>query len=149
MNKNYAEIAMEKYHTAKNGATCSFISIGDGRGLKLFHTKDVRDTAYEIQKDFLKYNLAPELFEKFDLNEFDMGGIPIYGYVTEEIDAIDRPRTSIDFIYRNEMSEAVSKCIRKIKAFVGVVFEDDHFGNFGFKGGELIPLDFDPIFSYD
>lgn len=156
--KTLTKIAREKIQSSPKGVSSVFIPITKNWAMKLFRDEESRDDAYNMQKTYYGAGYAPELGDKIDLPEgiqdANTWGEFQYGYFTEIVETVIDKRANWivtaeqreNFIdawgdYEDEDSRLYSY-IQEMWEETGEELWDLHPGNWGYKDGKLIPIDF-------
>lgn len=161
--KDYLEKKIkEKSKGSPGGIECVFIKINDKWAIKLYSSRELRDSCYYWQKLAAENDLGPDVGEKFDLKDCDIrytqfdypndeDYIPEYGYITEIVEVIadqsdydcwedwreDIRRVEDTKEYQDEFEFLCSK-LEKIDFQTSDLFG----GNIGYKNGKMICIDF-------
>lgn len=126
-------ITEEILDKSPSGASCHFVDLGDGWGIKFYYGELERDLAYEAQKLCAKHGLGPKVGDVVYIDGLSMP----YGYVTEVIRAGITPNEW------NKIGQQITEYNDKYYDVFGKYVIDDHRGNFGWKDGAIMLLDFD------
>ena len=161
--KDYLENKIkEKSKGSPSGTECVFIKINDKWAIKLYNTRQERDSCYYWQKLAAENILGPDVGGKFDLEDcnirysrFDCinkeNNIPEYGYITEIVEVIADQSDYDDWddwrndVYRVEDTEKyqdeIENLCEKLED-IGFCTRDLFGGNVGYKNGKMICIDF-------
>lgn len=149
----FAKISSGQYDD--KGRFCFYIKIDEKYGLKTYTQESMRNATFDMQQTVFKLGLAPEVFEKFQI---DMpNGSKVFGYVTEHCETLrDRFRKmrqekdlnlftpNIDYDFRTKMLETQDALVNQ-----GWYDPDAHLGNYGIRAnGDVVCLDVGEIRKY-
>lgn len=145
------ETIEDKIDRSPRGAFTVMVKINEKWGIKLFFYKHERDAAFENQKTFAQYGYGPEVGGKIDFRDVDRE----YGYITEIVETVipghlvgsERIQYSERFYeeygrYDDQGENRIKEIIREMEETTGITMVDMHAGNWGWKNGQLIPIDF-------
>ena len=133
------------------GAFTIMVKINEKWGIKLFFDKHERDYIYENQKTFAQYGYGPEVGGKIDFRDVYRQ----YGYITEIVETVipghlvgsERSQYAEEFYekyggYDDQEDNEIKEIIQEMEETTGIAMTDMHAGNWGWKNGQLIPIDF-------
>lgn len=153
--KDYQVFAKSNYDFEKeysSGLYCNFLPVCDSWGLKIYTQKSKRDQCYDWQLKASEFDLGPDVGGKFSFPvEFTDGlGREIketcYCYITERVDPLwDSKRDDQDWDLNEDLCSQYSDLIEEVcddLLEIGFYMNDDHAGNFGWKNGKLVCIDF-------
>lgn len=162
--KDYLEKKIkEKRKSSPGGTECIFIKINDKWAIKLYRTRQERDSCYYWQKLAAENDLGPDVGGKFDLEDcgnirytrFDSPNtedyIPEYGYITEIVEVIadqqdydnwEDWRNKVRVIEDTEEYQDEYDVLCEKLEKIGFSIIDLFGGNIGYKNGKMICIDF-------
>ncbi len=126
------------YDEMSYGCDARFVKINDEWGMKFYTSSRARDEAYDLQKEFAGYGLAPEVGDVF---EFELNGDEKFAMITEICPflACDHQGGNLDdndeyTYFKDELYDH------------GFEFGDCHDGNWGWmdapQGQHIVCIDF-------
>lgn len=162
LNLSLSEIckAIKHCKPSGHGIECNFFNLNDTIGIKLFDEKKARDSAYISQALCARYDLAPYVGRRFQLDcklwwrELSYLNHCKYGYVTELADTEclrDDLNTHGQFYLANQtiVDQKVRFLTEELMRFN--LGRDLHMGNLGYilrdNQYKLVPIDFGPACS--
>lgn len=147
MNRRPSSEEMMEIFDAENrecdasGTRTEFWDLGNGWGIRLMGSKARRDHAHKTQHDFSLYGRGPDVGEKVKIGDR-------YGYITEVVEVLTdeyaRNNNHVNFHnWEFRESDELKEFLDVYKILTGGHYPDDHEGNFGYKDGRLVLIDFD------
>jgi len=136
---------------ANHGVECLFIDLGEGIGLKLYDSKNEALRARQIQYVLSVLDMAPSVYSvvlEFPITDYMRNNGPamwyyydsddtLYGYYTEVVTPLDR------YMYREPITNRKKRELNyKCHEYFHCDMFDEHEGNLGYKGNELVFIDF-------
>lgn len=119
------------------GCDCQFYNI-DGIGVKVYLDKKLRDHCYKWQKYASRFGLGPECHTRFECNGK-------YCFITEIVDIVrdgkffEKFETGKEYI---EWTTSKRKFLMDCLFAIGIELSDFHNGNWGFRGNDVVMIDF-------
>lgn len=145
-DESKASKAEENSDQSRHGRWCVFVPLSDTEGVKLYHSKEIRDGAMELQAYAASWGMGPKVGEACEMPRIDSWTGPdkwpmelntVYGFITEIIDTT---------FPKGEDMELFERLCEKF----GISTKDICGLNAGFSLVDGLPLryDFDPRFYH-
>lgn len=135
------EVVVSFKGKSPNGISCYYIQLNDSLGIKVFHNKYERDTAFQKQKLAALDGYGPEVGIIFDIQNK-------YCYTTQHaqtlVDCIGGFTAADEREARRKFPGLDEKISKLLTETTGKEYQsfDNHYGNFGFIGEKLVLIDF-------
>lgn len=131
-----------------SGSDCMFIDMQNGWGIKCYWDKEARAVSYLCQKYAASLGFAPEVGKQFTVVD-PCDGNEYFCHLTEVVETIveygiDNDHCMDDDEYEDPpFYEERLDWIYEFEEVTEFDYADNHAGNFGFKNGKLVCIDWD------